>query len=180
MVQLFFKKLIMLTCVLFPFPKERQVLAVLMYHKIVPEIGIDVTGEVDVLSFESQIKYLLSRSYKFLSWQKTKDMLGSGGFSGKNILLTFDDGSLSVYKHALPVLKKYGLPAVIFLSTGFIETENNYWWDMLEAGLKATPKDYLVFGDEKEENLLPVRTNAQKAAAFRKITTKVKDRKSVV
>ncbi|MGM0442276.1 MAG: polysaccharide deacetylase family protein [Elusimicrobiota bacterium] len=38
----------------------------------------------------------------------------------KNFLLTFDDGYKSIKKNALPVLEKYGVPCLFFITTGFI------------------------------------------------------------
>ncbi|MFC1959485.1 polysaccharide deacetylase family protein [Chloroflexota bacterium] len=45
------------------------------------------------------------------------------------LLITFDDGYLDNYIHAVPVLRHYGLPAVIFLLTGAIDNPTPPWWD---------------------------------------------------
>ncbi|MFJ4203363.1 polysaccharide deacetylase family protein [Streptomyces sviceus] len=36
------------------------------------------------------------------------------------VLITFDDGYEGVHRHALPVLAKYGFPATVFVSTGWL------------------------------------------------------------
>jgi peptidoglycan/xylan/chitin deacetylase (PgdA/CDA1 family) len=41
--------------------------------------------------------------------------------TGKGVALTFDDGMRSVYQAALPVLREYGVPAHVFVTTGVIE-----------------------------------------------------------
>ena len=44
-------------------------------------------------------------------------------------MLTFDDGWLDFHKYAYPILKKYALPATVFLPTGFIGTNAWFWTD---------------------------------------------------
>lgn len=64
----------------------------------------------------------------------------------RGITLTFDDGMLSVFTHALPIIKDFKIPAHLFLTTGCIGGDN-YWpsqpsgvpkfkmmsWDQIEA-----------------------------------------------
>jgi peptidoglycan/xylan/chitin deacetylase (PgdA/CDA1 family) len=42
------------------------------------------------------------------------------------LLLTFDDGLLSQYQNALPVLSELGLPAVFFVLPGFADGVHRY------------------------------------------------------
>lgn len=57
-------------------------------------------------------------------------------------LITFDDGYANNLHHALPVLKEFGLPALIFLVTGHIDTQRLFWWDRLHlACLGAAAPD---------------------------------------
>jgi hypothetical protein len=46
---------------------------------------------------------------------------------GKRVLITFDDGYEDNYTHAFPVLREFGLPAVVFLVADFSRRTN--WWD---------------------------------------------------
>lgn len=47
----------------------------------------------------------------------------------RNVLVTFDDGHRSVYEVAFPLLKKYELPAIVFIITGLVGTDTPFWWD---------------------------------------------------
>lgn len=46
-------------------------------------------------------------------------------------LITFDDGWRDNYTNAFPLLKKYGLPAVIFLVSGLVESGGVFWTEQL-------------------------------------------------
>lgn len=47
----------------------------------------------------------------------------------RSVVVTFDDGHGDNYTHAYPILKELGIPATIFLSTGYIGTDNVFWFD---------------------------------------------------
>ncbi|UCD19020.1 MAG: polysaccharide deacetylase family protein [candidate division WOR-3 bacterium] len=50
-------------------------------------------------------------------------------------VITFDDGDRSVYDHAFPILKKYGVRAVVFLAVGYIGMEDS--WDLAVLGARS-------------------------------------------
>lgn len=47
------------------------------------------------------------------------------------VAVTFDDGYVDNYSFALPLLKKYSVPAVVFTSSGFCGSDANFYWDEL-------------------------------------------------
>ncbi len=55
--------------------------------------------------------------------------------------ITFDDGYWNNYEIAWPILKEYGFPWTIFLTTGFIGTDRVIWTDKLRALLADPPDD---------------------------------------
>jgi poly-beta-1,6-N-acetyl-D-glucosamine N-deacetylase len=46
-----------------------------------------------------------------------------------DVLLTFDDGHWSFYEYGFPLLKKYQIPAVLFIVSSLINTNQPFWWD---------------------------------------------------
>lgn len=47
------------------------------------------------------------------------------------VALTFDDGWRDNALHAYPLLKRYQMPASIFLSTDYIGSRQRFWWESL-------------------------------------------------
>jgi len=96
-------------------------LKVLAYHDVLnPEI------------FEQQLIYLKSH-YNLISLSQLRDYFFLGQDTLNNLLLiTFDDGDKSLYENAFPVLKKYNIPAIVFIITDLIDTHKPFWWDEIE------------------------------------------------
>src|SRR5262249_42645206 len=75
-------------------------------------------------------------------------------------------------EHAWPTLKRYHLPATLFVPTAFPDqTQRSFWWDQLYQALTCT---------ERREDLdtplgrLPLRTPTQRAQAFNQLKDNVK------
>ena len=65
-------------------------------------------------------------------------------FSGRlspekiNVVITFDDGYKSWVSHAVPVLKKLGLPATFFVSSGFVGLSKEHEAEFVRSKLFST------------------------------------------
>ena len=99
---------------------------ILTYHKVQnrPELG---GTWLTVGAFRRQMEFVRSSGLPFLHLTDYLDTLGRGGDAGRGVVLTFDDGYESVYTGAWPVLRKLGLPATVFLVTGYMGRAND--WD---------------------------------------------------
>jgi len=60
------------------------------------------------------------------------------------VLLTFDDGYRDFAEHAWPILRRAGLPAVLFVPTAFPDRPGpGFWWDRLHSALRRTDQKFV-------------------------------------
>ena len=107
-----------------------------MYHRVFEpddtnqlfEPGMYVTPK----TFESHIVFLKNyfsiSNLKNFIYQYKEDLTLP---SPPRCVITFDDGWHDFYKNVYPLLKRYQIPATMFLPTNFIGSENWFWTDRL-------------------------------------------------
>ena len=87
---------------------------VLMYHHI--DTFAMASTTVTPETFENHIKALTDNGYTGVFFEELIDFVENGGeLPDKPIVITFDDGYLSNYEFAYPILKKYNMKATIFV-----------------------------------------------------------------
>ncbi len=102
---------------------------VLAYHWVDPEPGRRLRAwglTPDV--FAAQMTALVDGGYKVLSLAEALQVVrGERPVSHKTVALTFDDGYMDLLDHALPVLRRFELPATFFLVSDRVGRTNT--WD---------------------------------------------------
>jgi len=102
----------------------------LTYHRIYPSSSpykyLGISQDV----FESHMNFV-SRNFKIVSMREGIDMLYGSAKKEIYVAVNLDDGYADNYYNAFPVLKKYKVPATIFLTTDFIGKSHAFWWDMV-------------------------------------------------
>jgi peptidoglycan/xylan/chitin deacetylase (PgdA/CDA1 family) len=121
----------------------KSLLRVLTYHRVDhpnsrPDLDPLLISAVPE-QFDFQMKWL-SKRFDVVS---VDDVLGFVGGCGKlpkrPMLITFDDAYQDFLTHAVPVLKKYSLPSVLFVPTAYPSMlVQSFWWDRLYCGLIAS------------------------------------------
>ena len=106
----------------------------LNYHRITSEIygaetfNPNIYLSVHVTAFEEQIRYL-SENYLCLTVPDAVRLLRLGKLPPRSVTITFDDGYRDNLTLALPILEKYGVPATVFVTTGFLDRSAALWWE---------------------------------------------------
>jgi peptidoglycan/xylan/chitin deacetylase (PgdA/CDA1 family) len=86
---------------------------ILMYHNLAQEADGDMT--ISVETFEDQIRTLAENGYTAITFDQLQAYVYQGEPLPENpVIITFDDGYLSNYELAWPILEQYGMKATIF------------------------------------------------------------------
>ena len=104
---------------------------ILCYHRIFePETDPHLLS-VSPDHFREQLQVI-----KRFAYPLSLDQLGEARLRGnsprRGVVITFDDGYLDNLENALPILREVGLPATIYIATGYVGTDREFWWDDLE------------------------------------------------
>ena len=99
---------------------RRMAVPILMYHVISKAPAGVANAElwVDKDVFADEMRALHAAGYTAITLQQAWDGWRRGGpLPRKPVVITFDDGYLSHYTHAKPVLRELGWPGVLYLTT---------------------------------------------------------------
>jgi peptidoglycan/xylan/chitin deacetylase (PgdA/CDA1 family) len=107
---------------------RRNALRILMYHRF--------TGMEK--GFTQQCDHLLAR-YHPLSLSESLSILRDGKpFPDHSVVLTIDDGYGDFFTSAFPVLEARRIPAIMFLTTDFLDRRAWLWTDQVEYAVRQT------------------------------------------
>ena len=109
---------------------------ILTYHRVNDDAD-PFFSALPTAVFERQMRHV-ARNYRVLPVEELVERLERGGLPRNALAITFDDGYRDNLTHAAPILARLGLPATIFLATGFIGTAEVPWFDRLAQGLKKS------------------------------------------
>ena len=104
-----------------------QVVApILLYHHV---SGESYSGRynVSVPGFQDQMQALSDHGYTAVTISQMLDALLEGAeLPEKPIVITFDDGHMSVYKNAFPIMESFGFPGVFYIVTNRINNSQDF------------------------------------------------------
>ncbi|MBN1210978.1 MAG: polysaccharide deacetylase family protein [candidate division Zixibacteria bacterium] len=114
-------------------PKACKIPLILMYHQVAGDRETENKYLMKGLyvfqsTFDKQMSYL-KKKYKPIALSQLVELLVNNQPIPENsVIITFDDGWRDNFQHAYPILKKYDIPATIFMTTDFIETGKIFWF----------------------------------------------------
>jgi len=126
----------------------KQQVPIIAYHRVSPvnDYPWSLTP-VTPQDFEQEIRYLSNR-YKIVSLDELVTSFNKyKTLPPKTAVVTFDDGYKDNYLNAYPILKKYNIPATVFLTTGHISTGKLFWWDKVAYVIWKTELNTLDLGE---------------------------------
>jgi len=133
---------------------------ILLYHRVKtlntdPQL-LSVTPE----HFAEHLEYI-SEYYNPISLSEVNQALIAGKVLDKSVIITFDDGYVDNLWNAKSLLEKHGIPATVFVTSGSVGSDREFWWDDLERLLLLPVPEQLpdrleltIMGEKKIWNLL--------------------------
>jgi peptidoglycan/xylan/chitin deacetylase (PgdA/CDA1 family) len=152
-----------------------RVLAILGFHKIgePPPGGWETWFYIPEATFVGHLRYLQESAWQVIDLEAfLRGLVLPESLPERAVLLTFDDGYRSMRSVALPLLLRFGYPAVLFVPTGFVGGRNTFdaaepeealcdWEDLLELernrvsvqshGVSHLPFSSLGAAEQEEE-----------------------------
>ncbi len=125
-------------------------LFVLEYHDVTD--GSESEGTVGAARFAAHLEYL-KRHFKLVSLAAGAERLAAPeGLNEDLVVITFDDGYVGNYEAAWPALRAAGIPATIFVTTGFLDGEE-LWVDFARRAITAARQQTPSLPPQAEERL---------------------------
>jgi peptidoglycan/xylan/chitin deacetylase (PgdA/CDA1 family) len=128
-------------------------------------------GEPTVDEFDSQMR-VLREYFHPLPLLDAVERLHAGALPDGAVCVTFDDGYADNEIYAMPVLKKYRIPATVFVSTGFLNG-GRMWNDSVIEVLRSY-KDEVLDLRELDLDCYTLRSTEQRLDAVDSILRQIK------
>ena len=128
----------------------------IMYHRF--EENKYPSTNIKLNDFISHLNLIKQLNYKFIGHEEFNQTINQDNKQRK-VLLTIDDGFLSFYKNAWPILKKEKIPFIIFINTETIGANGYMNWNQIREiskfnfvhiGNHSHSHGYLVDKSDKE------------------------------
>jgi len=123
--------MISLTIAAFPIMPCNPGATILVYHGIVGDTaeGFFPNDSVRVKNFERQMRFLREQSFNVISLSKILSYLEEKvSIPTRTVAVTFDDGYRDTYTNAFPIMRRYDIPATVFLAASFIGQSGPFPW----------------------------------------------------
>jgi peptidoglycan/xylan/chitin deacetylase (PgdA/CDA1 family) len=128
-----------------------QTVPILCYHRFG---GAPNKMAVSPATFAAQLDWLARNDYRVIRLsQLTGFLQGRESLPRRAVVITMDDGYESVHRHALPLLRKYGFPATVFVYTDFIGAGDALSWNQI-VDLKASGLIEIQAHSKSHRNLI--------------------------
>jgi peptidoglycan/xylan/chitin deacetylase (PgdA/CDA1 family) len=104
---------------------------ILLYHSITRAL-IDPWGvRVQPRNFAEQMAVLREYAHP-MSLVDLHAALDANALPQRAVVVTFDDGYVDNLLAAKPAMIEHNVPGTVFVASGYVGSQREYWWDELE------------------------------------------------
>jgi peptidoglycan/xylan/chitin deacetylase (PgdA/CDA1 family) len=104
---------------------------VLVYHRVSRAVADPQLLSVTPEHFAEQLDFL-SRRFRLMRLGDLIAATREGVPPAGAVAITFDDGYADNFLAAKPLLERAGVPATVFVASGYVASGRPFWWDELE------------------------------------------------
>ena len=123
----------------------------LIYHRVDGTLPLELDMPPDL--FRRQVAFLHA-TQRVIPYEVALKALEEGGPDpDSGYVLTFDDGYVDFYTIVFPLLQEYSLPAILFVTTGFVEEGKPYPL-LSRPGAAVQPVTWDMLGEMAETGLV--------------------------
>ena len=113
-------------------------LCIVNYHRVLARPDPLLESEPSIDTFRWQVA-LLKQCFNVVPLDEAVRTLATGRMPPRAVAITFDDGYRSTHDLALPILREFGVPATVFVTTSHIENEGSMWNDVILEAVRRLP-----------------------------------------
>lgn len=111
---------------------------ILLYHKVSVQASDPQLLRVTPNHFAEQMQ-ILKQYYYPLSLMGLRKRQAFNFWPQRSVVITFDDGYANNFRNARKILESYDIPATIFITSGMVDSQKEFWWDELERIFLSSP-----------------------------------------
>ena len=144
---------------------------ILMYHRFSRAEHYSHTSQK---VFETHLAYL-TKYYQIIALQQLADNLRNGEkIPAKTAVITIDDGYADAYDIAFPVLRKFNVPATVFVATDFLDRKCWLWTDKMRFLTTQTKLSEIKLTLENTQQTFILSGKTSRSAAATKLNSWLK------
>src|SRR4051794_20071252 len=111
--------------------ERRGAIAILLYHRVTALDSDPQQLAVTPEHFDEHLR-VLREICTPVELADVPRMLRARRLPKRPVAVTFDDGYRDNLHEAKPLLERHGVPATVFVASGYVGSGREFWWDELE------------------------------------------------
>ena len=159
--------------------RRNPALTILAYHRVMPTDALECYPfDQELISatpgqFDSQMRYVREHLHPVSLKDVIAHIEQGTPLPPNSVAITFDDGFADTYRYAFPVLRRYQIPATIFVSTGYVESGEPFWFELASYLVYRVPPHSL---EPRDGTLLPTGESwTDRTTSLRRLHSILKD-----
>ena len=138
---------------------HRKQAVILTYHGVLSqgEDNYANRNSITAAQFDEQMAFVSENYHVFSLPELAQRLISNADLPKYSLAITFDDGFKNNGTVAAPILKKYNLPATVFLTTAFVNSPKLGLWtervDWLLQTAHIPSVEFIINGDLQELSL---------------------------